>query len=75
MVILQDIFWRCQITSRIITGSGYDVTGSGDDVTGSGDASTGSGDDVTGSGDDVTGKWCLRDDWALGSQLVFSQGL
>ena len=55
MVILQEIFWRCQITSGIITGSGDDVTGSEDDVTGSDDASTRSGDAVAGSDDDITG--------------------
>ena len=55
MVIIQQIFWRCQITFVHITGSGYDVTGSSDDVTGSGGGggggvSTGSDHDVTGSG-------------------------
>ena len=55
MVILQEIFWRCQIIFGIITGSGDDVTGSGDDITRSDDASTRSGDAVTGSDDDITG--------------------
>ena len=49
MVIIQEIFWRCQVTSSIITESGYDVTGSGYAVAGSDDAVTGSGDDVTGN--------------------------
>ena len=49
MVVLQEISWRYQITSSIITKSGDDVTGSGAmnkmwcDVTGSVGGVTGSG--------------------------------
>ena len=50
MVILQEIFWRCQVTASIITGSGDDVTGSGDTATRSGDDVTGSDNAVNGSG-------------------------